>query len=70
MLHWSSHKTNIWGQTYSGQFIFVVILKKIIIRLFIISTSLVRAKRAGVSLFNAIFVLKERGEITLLLFAY
>ena len=40
------------------------------IRLFTISTYVVRAKRAGVSLFNVIFVLKEKGEITLLLTVY
>jgi hypothetical protein len=45
----------------------IVIFKIKLIRLFIISTSVVRAKRAGVSLFNLIFVLKE-GQITLLLF--
>ena len=45
-------------------------IKKKLIRLFIISTSVVRAKRAGVSLFNVIFVLKEKGEITLLLTVY
>jgi len=44
--------------------------QKKLIRLFIISTSVVRAKRAGVSLFNVIFVLKEKGEITLLLTVY
>jgi len=38
----------------------IVIFKNKIIRLFIISTSVVRAKRAGVSLFNVIFVLKEK----------
>jgi hypothetical protein len=38
--------------------------------LFTISTYVVRAKRAGVSLFNVIFVLKEKGEITLLLTVY
>ena len=32
--------------------------------------SVVRAKRAGLSLFNVIFVLKEKGEITLLLTMY
>jgi len=45
-------------------------IKKKLIRLFIISTSVVKAKRAGVSLFNVIFVLKEKGEITLLLTVY
>ena len=42
----------------------IVIFKKI---LFINSLSVVWAKRFGVSLFNVIFVLKEKGEITLLL---
>jgi sugar phosphate permease len=39
---------------------FIVILKNKIIRLFIISTSVVGAKRAGFSLFNVIFVLKAK----------
>jgi hypothetical protein len=38
-------------------------LRKKLRRLFIISTSVVRVKRAGVSFFNVIFVLKEKGEI-------
>ena len=50
-----------------GDKLSIVILKKI---LFINSLSVVWAKRFGVSLFNVIFVLKEKGEITLLLTVY
>ena len=57
MLHWSSHWTNIWRQTYSGQLFNIF---KQLIRLFIMSMSVVRVKRAGVSLFNLAFVLKEK----------
>ena len=59
MLHWSSHWTNIWGQTYSGKLFFYCNIFFFLIR-FIISTSVVRVKRASVSLFNVIFVLKEK----------
>jgi len=41
MLHWSSHLTNIWGQTFSIIFL-LQYKKKKIIRLFMISTSVVR----------------------------
>jgi hypothetical protein len=77
---------NIWRfvESYIGQDIeptfgdkltwvnkfFSVIFKKKLILLFIILTSGFRAKRTSVSLFNIIFVLKEKGEITLLLTVY
>ena len=47
-----------------------IVILKILRRLFIISSSVVWAKRFSVSLFKVIFVLNEKGEITLLLPVY
>jgi hypothetical protein len=46
--------------------------KKLAVPLFfkVLRLCVVMVKRAGVSLFNVIFVLKEKGELTLLLTVY